>query len=382
MNNHVEKIKSLLETLSPICQNERKRLEQEIKEGKRFNIFNTLKLSNYETRLHSPLLASLLNPKGDHGLGGRILKLFLAKIGLPEDYISFCNEPILERYIGRIAGTTGGIIDIIIEDGEHAVIIENKIYARDQENQLPRYHNYGINKFGENNFKLVYLRLFDDQEPSDKYINLNYAIDILDILQETILMQPPMPVCYAIKDYIAVVKQLTNNNMDKKHKEKIISIATAEDNFDATIDLLLLYPDIGEYLVDTYIVEPLKKDHRFIQVKTENGALVRELDETYTIVIKTDANTWQKVWISIMRKDKSNESQKEKLCSFNEGPDGDNPFGYSWILDNNGNNWECASEYRVVRNGDVLKWILEKVAAIEVEYKEYNEKNKEEKLSQ
>ena len=159
-------IKELLSKLSDMHNAEQDRLQKEEKEGENFNVFSALNICSDEMRLHSRLLATLFNPKANHGLGNEFLREFLVTaIKEDENYITHCNESIAERYVGEVTETTGGRIDIILEDGKHGIIIENKIYACDQPNQLLRYYNYGVKQFGENNFKLVYLTLYGS-EPS------------------------------------------------------------------------------------------------------------------------------------------------------------------------------------------------------------------------
>ena len=182
-------IKELLSQLLPLHHAEQERLKKEEEEGKCFNVFSALNMCSDEVRLHSRLLATLLNPKANHGLENEFLKSFLIALGLPEDYITYCKEQIVERPIGEVTEATGGRIDIILEDRGHAVIIENKIYAGDQPNQLLRYHNYGVKTFGENNFKLVYLTLYGNEPSPDslggedfEFIKLSYAQDILKLL--------------------------------------------------------------------------------------------------------------------------------------------------------------------------------------------------------
>lgn len=125
----IAQINDLLSRVFDLHRAEQERIRQEEKEGKCFNVFSTLCLCSDETRLHSRLLAALLNPKANHGLGNAFLESFLRAIGLPPDYISGCKEPIVERSIGRTADTSGGRIDIILEDGKQrrAIIIENKM---------------------------------------------------------------------------------------------------------------------------------------------------------------------------------------------------------------------------------------------------------------
>ena len=81
--------------------------------------------------MHSAFIAELLNPRGTHGIGYRFLQAFLEIVGIPNGYLDLahCSQNITERSIGKTTETEGGRIDIIIEDGNHAVIIENKNYA-------------------------------------------------------------------------------------------------------------------------------------------------------------------------------------------------------------------------------------------------------------
>src|SRR5690606_4244508 len=118
--------------------------------GDNFNIFKTLGLSTSEVRLHSALLAELLNPKGSHGLKEKFLKLFIQKIVMNnEDTIDLSEiekaTVVVEKWVGYIdvERNIGGYIDILIQlSNDRAIIIENKIYAGDQEGQLRRYHNF------------------------------------------------------------------------------------------------------------------------------------------------------------------------------------------------------------------------------------------------
>ena len=107
--------------IDKVCLVEQERMKQKQRNGDYFNVFNMLGLWSDEIRLHSAFLAELLNPNGSHGLKDALLKEFLAAIGLNKDYISNCKTNIVERYIGERTESTGGRIDIILEDGEHAV---------------------------------------------------------------------------------------------------------------------------------------------------------------------------------------------------------------------------------------------------------------------
>lgn len=117
--------------------------------GEGFNIFRILKLHAAENRTHSAFLAELLNPKGTHGKADAFLKLFTTKFLKKDiDFETSIAKVTIEKHIGFINGdkTEGGRIDIAIKDNlDREILIENKIYAPDQENQLVKYHNHNKN---------------------------------------------------------------------------------------------------------------------------------------------------------------------------------------------------------------------------------------------
>ena len=365
-------INELLSQLLPLHHAEQERLKKEKEEGKRFNVFSALNMCSDEMRLHSRLLATLLNPKASHGLGNEFLKLFLIALGLPEDYITYCKEQIVERTIGEVTETTGGRIDIILEDRGHAVIIENKIYAGDQPNQLLRYHNYGVKTFGENNFKLVYLTLYGNKSSPDslggenfEFIKFSYAQDVLKLLKKLMKSKPKKPVHSTIEDYITIIKQLTHQDMDTKYQQSIIEEAIKSDNIDVTSELLLLQKQIGDKLRRDYIIKPLK-DLGFNECQDNNGALWKSLNskKNHFIVIKTDKAYWKEVWIAVASEDKTIPLQP-KLDCFTREPTQNYPYGWSWISDNEGNNWHDIAQYPAIGKKEVLRWIEKKISEIE-----------------
>lgn len=365
-------IKELLSQLLPLHHAEQERLKKEKEEGRCFNVFSALNMCSDEVRLHSRLLATLLNPKANHGLENEFLKLFLIALGLPEDYITHCKEQIVERTIGEVTETTGGRIDIILEDRGHAVIIENKIYAGDQPNQLLRYYNYGVKQFGENNFKLVYLTLNGSEPSSDslggghfEFLKLSYAQDILGLLDRLMTTYPQKPVHRTIKDYITIIKQLTHQDMDTKYQQSIIEEAIKYDNIDVTSELLLLQKQIGDKLRSDYIIKPLK-GLGFNERQDDNGALWKSLNSKRNlfIVIKTDKDYWKEAWIAVASEDKTI-VQQSKLDCFTHEPTQNYPYGWSWISDNKGNDWHDIAQYPAIGKKEVLKWIKNKISEIE-----------------
>lgn len=93
-------------------------------------IASMLKPSN-EVTLHSRFLCSMLDPKGLHYQGDVFLKLFLEQlpVGL-SNFVSVDRAKVVREKDS---------IDILIHDGERALVIENKVYAPDQRYQISRY---------------------------------------------------------------------------------------------------------------------------------------------------------------------------------------------------------------------------------------------------
>ena len=97
-----------------------------------YNIFTSLLKANDEVRLHSRFIYSLLNPEGNHYQGTLFLESFIKEIGLGEFGIDIHNASVYVEY---------GNIDLYITDDEKHIIIENKIWAKDQKYQIIRYIN-------------------------------------------------------------------------------------------------------------------------------------------------------------------------------------------------------------------------------------------------
>ena len=110
--------------------------------GEHFNIFKILRIGHLEVKTHSPILGELLNPKGQHGQGAKFLRLFLPKFKIEFAAESETATMELEYWTGPVTEKSGGRIDIVVKDGKGSKIyVENKIYARDGEKQMMRYHS-------------------------------------------------------------------------------------------------------------------------------------------------------------------------------------------------------------------------------------------------
>ena len=83
-----------------------------------------------EANMHSGFLYALLNPCGEHYQDDLFLKLFLDSISLKKWFGDTSNAEVYKEYKN---------IDIYITNNNKHIIIENKIWARDQGTQIERY---------------------------------------------------------------------------------------------------------------------------------------------------------------------------------------------------------------------------------------------------
>ena len=169
-----------------------------------YNIFSVLNLQNDETRLHSRMIADLLNPNGKHKKGILLLKKFydvMKAYGVKIDPIFDDVQIKIEYPLGdkdcKSDRPTGGRIDILLINENHVIGIENKIGASDEDFQLTRYYNSLHDEFGDK--KTVYLLYLNPngKEPSmnsiyknkqkrecnKEYFIISYRIQILNWLE-------------------------------------------------------------------------------------------------------------------------------------------------------------------------------------------------------
>lgn len=244
MNSNIDiiSLQNLLDRLYTLIRHEQKLQEEKKLRGENFNVFTVLGFYHQEVRLHSAFLAELLNVKGSHGLKDVFLKSFIQHTHIDDLKIDTTKcITTVEYYIGKKTEEKGGRIDIIIETPESAIIIENKIYAEDQENQLLRYYNYANNKHYKNGYKLLYLTLTGytpsktstgiNKIPKDGFKCISYKDNLLKWLEQAVEIAARQPlVRETIIQYINIIKKLTGQNMEKNHIDELVKILSSSEN--------------------------------------------------------------------------------------------------------------------------------------------------------
>ena len=132
----IEGVEQLLEEAGKILTD----IDKKVSEGAGFNVFRLCGVDHYET-MHSKILAEFLNPQGSHGQRTLFLKCFQK---LLKDHFKFKGEFSDRTSVTTEVSFDDGRLDILIEDEskKSICVIENKIFAGEQPEQLGRYSKW------------------------------------------------------------------------------------------------------------------------------------------------------------------------------------------------------------------------------------------------
>jgi hypothetical protein len=152
----LSEIRELFHNAAPIIEQEEL---LDISQARNFNIFRLLSLERDEVNLHTPFIANLLNVKGNHQQKDLFFRKFIQS--LPADFKpsnSITQANIWTEYVTEL-----GRIDILIScksgDTPFYIVVENKIDAGDQLNQLERYYTYLKDTLGLQDKQILILYL-------------------------------------------------------------------------------------------------------------------------------------------------------------------------------------------------------------------------------
>ena len=378
-------IQRFFQEVASICALGQAQQEERNRKGENYNLFSILSIERYELK-HSALIANLLDPKGSHGCGDAFLRAFF-EIALKERTYLFedCTLPhsYTEYYTGPIAGDTGGRIDILVESksSHYGLIIENKIYAGDQDKQLTRYDNYGKETFGADGYLLVYLTLYGCDASKEStatksaeevgYLRLSYAEDILRWLEQCVRLADNKPlVRESLNQYIRTIKQLTYQDMNQKNIEKIIDLAVDHPEVVATLsskrdaiaqgirkkyifDKLKEYADQKGWLFDdTEITNPQGEPNIRFRKEGWDGSIIISADSENK---KSNYGWWMNLWIGI---DSKVTGAKKLACLEKQSPE--YPMGWEYLTTPN---WYSAENFPAMKES-VAEEIINKLDKI------------------
>ncbi len=208
------------------------RLEQLSAWDNKFNIFDVLKITRTEIR-HSNVLAWLMDPSGNHGLGNRVIRGFVqyeaqwlnSRKASFEDLLMDCDGFTVVR-------EWRGIDILAVNDaGSYVLCVENKVGAREHGAQLERYRSYVQEAYPGYKQHFVFLTPAggDASDPAHwDPMGYDYVLNIINEALDS--SSPPDDVRLLIGNYVDAVRRDVVNDEEisqicqaiyKKHKQAL-----------------------------------------------------------------------------------------------------------------------------------------------------------------
>ena len=266
------------------------------------NIFKIINMVDKEA-VHSDMLAWLFNPYENHNLNDKAIKVLLMQLSEKDaEYINLLllNYSDLEVY-REYTIDNGRRIDILMESRNNKVIIiiENKIWSGEGDNQLEDYKKYIDEKYID--YSRIFLYLTSEKERKEQYkgythITYNTIYKIINnLLQDN---QIKLEIRTVLKQYKEIIRRDIMGNVDKEMIDLCRKLYVEHKD---ALDKIMQY-GMPEYYY-TYLISELLENNS-ITYKCE--VIRKYLDKHYIILTPI-----------------CNENIKEKLrCG--ENPDRDN----------------------------------------------------------
>jgi len=309
-----------------------------------YNLLTAVLSPSDEVRLHSRMIYSLLDPNGKHFQGTLFLERFLKVLnieGFDSSNLSLDSCSVYKEYEN---------IDLYITDGTKHIIIENKVHAGDQKNQIKRYIEIIKKEDIEadaTDVLVLYLTL-DGKVPSahslgglsiedDKlvkggseeafYKSIQYKVEImawLEACQHEV--QNITNLNQAIAAYQDVVKMINKEYQGKAMSLADYIIKDEKGVYAMALEVSKAMPELRKTISDSYfgkVVEQLRGklgDDWVVEIKgclsTSCGfplrAYKKEWDETNSLIFGFEFSTkdYNNCFLGVVRRNKNMDNTK------------------------------------------------------------------------
>ncbi|MRI62644.1 hypothetical protein EDM00_01335 [Ornithobacterium rhinotracheale] len=372
----MEKIRNLLHKVEVIKRQNDAILDAT---GARFNIIGLCGVAHNEL-MHSRILGEFLNPKGSHSLKNAFLDEFLKtlkSLSNNDDVVVLNTEKsnlYLEYHVNRL-----GRIDILVEDGENALIIENKLFAQDQNQQLYRYDSFAKDKF--KNYTIVYLtldghdaseqsRVNDEDEVS--YIKISYKETIVQWLEECVKHAIYHPlVRETLVQYINHLKTLTHQDMNAKNKEEVLD--AMKSNIEASFVVANNIVNLKNHIINTEFLRQMHEVAEELNIKfvskegnyvnTSWAGFLFEIPDTpnYNMRLEFQNIGLRNLIIGAILKSKDCDDSSFDKIKENYGTKGNDRWAYRYFTEYQ--NWDSKA-FTDILNGEMKKAIKNELEII------------------
>ena len=205
-----------------------------------FNVFSVLRSESDEVNLHSRFLHALLDYK----------KLDQTRENLT-DFLQRVGVQNFEQRGVKVERERDNIDVLITNDAGQAVVVENKIWAGDQSEQLQRYHGV-LKERGYYKIRLLYLTLQSGDPSEDSagdlsYETISYKDDLppwLEGCQQRAYDEPGLR--ESVAQYLHLVRKLTSTDLRRAYMNELKELCLKNNN-------LVLVHDLNEALIEAKV---------------------------------------------------------------------------------------------------------------------------------
>lgn len=218
-----------------------------------FNVFSLCRVGQKEI-IHSAILATLLDPRGGHGLGTMPLENFLKQLDFNYETLTDASVKTEETILSGQRR-----LDILIESRDFCIIVENKTTTVDHEGQLDAYAKWLEKNIAKDNKRLFYLTYKGDPATNAKpdiYTQISYKEHIVQWLKNCIDCINDTKLKNIFEQYCNFLEILTseeNMEINEKLAKEII------ENFDVAQNIAKNINKAKAYWLWTNIITPLKE---------------------------------------------------------------------------------------------------------------------------
>jgi len=198
----------------------------------KMTLFDIANISQLENK-HSDIIAYLLRPTSRHHhpeYGVLFLNLLSGKC-------SSITSTSINRVVREKTTNENRRIDILIEAKNDIIILENKVFASDQEEQLLDYYEWAKLIFPQKNIAVIYLTLFgslpseislpiverDSLLSENRFSCISYQDDILNWLNNLIIKNDELELKSAIVQYSESIKSICDMQEDDIMHNEVFS---------------------------------------------------------------------------------------------------------------------------------------------------------------
>ena len=252
-----------------------------------FNVFKWIEpeknllpdqIRRFEDR-RSAIIADLLNPDGSHGQQRKFLDAFLQVIKRPDLKAKKLLQVDTQVQTDHNRESPRGQMDILVEFEHFGLAIENKLKRDEEPRQLQRYHDHLKNKYGKDQFCLVFLTPEGDKPTSiedplkeelmneRKLICISYNRDMLKWLEECCRLCESDKFRWFLRDFMDHLNGGQTMSI-RNERDIILKHALEKENLETALDINSAFNgDLDEEIIKGF----LNKLEKFVLDELRQG---------------------------------------------------------------------------------------------------------------